>query len=273
MTRAVGGSYQVEQQSQTLLARSLGDLLNETFAIFGRHCWRLIGLAALVQAPITVLAYSMGDGRVAYGTEGILRILGSTLVYGAIVVAVTQHYVSRAVGIRECYGRAWRRIVSLTLISLILAFPIVLILELSLLLGAALALLIVPALILLVYWSISAQAVLVEGCKPLAALKRSFDLVRGSWWRVFGIGVVAMLVVVGLGLVLGTPFALVSGIVSPAEATRLGDTFQFLGTLIVSVSVPIVAPIVLTLLYFDLRVRKEGYNFPKLRQEMGIQTA
>ena len=137
-------------------------------------------------------------------------------------------------------------------------------------------LVVVPAiglLVLLGYWSLAAQAVIVEGYKPVGALKRSYELVKGNWWRVSWITGVILLVLIGLGLVLDAPFALASRLVASDDATVLSTVLRFLSVVTGATVVPPVAAIASTLLYYDLRVRKENYDFATLSGEMGKATA
>jgi hypothetical protein len=103
---------------------------------------------------------------------------------------------------------------------------------------------------LYVRWVLASAAFAVDRLDTLAAIRRSSQLVQGTWWRTFGI----LLLV---GLVVG----LVPGIVS----TALGGGFagspvspaSFLATTVVSqlVALPFVpiSPLLLTLLFLDLR--------------------
>ena len=94
----------------------------------------------------------------------------------------------------------------------------------------------------------------------MAALGRSRGLVQGSWWRVFGIGIVFVVV-----LILATFIASIPGLI-------LGMANDTLGGLLVTMGSVFVAPIGYvgaTLVYFDLRVRKEGYNVETLASEVG----
>ena len=258
------GVLSVERQSSTLPARSLGDVLNETFAVYVRHFRRFIALAAVIQVPITVIVQIIGPEVVGYGFGLALGFLGSTLVFGAVAFAVGQQYVTGQIIIGDCYSRVWWRIVSLTLLALILA--------LSIAAGVSLVFLVIPFIALIaymIYWSMAIPVVIVEASKPVEALKRSFNLVRGSWWRVFGITIVVTLVLVGLGLVIVLPFALAPRVDAPV----LGDVFGLLGSIGVAVAVPPLAAIASTLIYYDLRVRKESYDITTLSQEMGLAAA
>ena len=60
---------------------------------------------------------------------------------------------------------------------------------------------------------------------------------------------------------------------APEEATAMSKTVELLGSLLVAVVVPPVGFIAGTLIYYDLRVRKEDYDFATLSQEMGVASA
>jgi len=267
-TTTQGDLGEVERQARKLPARSLGDLLGETFAIYGTNFWRLIGLVAVVQVPVSLLALALPGNTAALVTAAILVMVASVCVFGATIFAVGQHYVSGEIRIGPCYTRVWWHVFSL--------LSLVVILTASMVLAAVLAVLVVPAIVLLVmlgYWSLAVQAVIIEGCKPVAALRRSYELVKGNWWRVSWITGVILLLLIGLGLLLGAPFALASRLVAPDDATVLSTVFQFLRSVTVATVVPSVAAIASTLLYYDLRVRKENYDFSTLSGEMGKATA
>ena len=261
----------VELRQRALPARSVGDLLNETFVIYGRHLWRFIALVAVVQVPVAVVAQLVGEGSVAYGFKGMLWLMSSAAVYGAVVFAVGQQYVSGDVGLRQCYRRVRWRLVSLTLLAVTLGLVVTVGAGMAILAVRVISLLALVGLVsVLVYWSVAVQSVVVEGYQPVGALKRSFGLVRGSWWRVLGLTVVVVLVAMGLGLLLQTPFAVASWVAAPESPNAFSNTLQFLGNVLVGVVVPPVAGIASTLIYYDLRVRKEQYNFATLSQEMGM---
>ena len=114
---------------------------------------------------------------------------------------------------------------------------------------------------------------MVEGHKPLEALRRSYALVKGSWWRIFGITLVLWLVVTGLGIVVAILFALIAALAGFEVTSALGTALRFLASLLVEVVVPPIVVIAGTLLYYDMRVRNEKYDLATLSREMGIASA
>ena len=87
-----------------------------------------------------------------------------------------------------------------------------------------------------------------------------------------GITLVFALVALGLVIIVSFPFAIAVGFaMGEAEETNLVSTIMgFFAATATSVLVPPVIFVAGTLVYFDLRVRKEGLNTDRLSQEMGV---
>lgn len=119
----------------------------------------------------------------------------------------------------------------------------------------------VPATVLAVYlytgFLLSVPAIMLEGAGAVASLGRSRRLVRGRWWPVFGIFLVANLVVGFVGLAVGGVFS-AFGAAFPTD--WYGWVLTGIGAILTSlVTEPIIALVTL-LLYADARVRKEGLD-------------
>ena len=121
---------------------------------------------------------------------------------------------------------------------------------------------------ILVRWTVAVPVLLAEGAGPIAALARSWQLTRGSWWRTLGILVVVLLiqyVASSLLSLFGLPVAVLVPFVP--EIVR--------GTIIVGTSTlgaAVVTPIwqlCFVLIYFDLRVRKEHLDLWQLADLAG----
>ncbi len=110
----------------------------------------------------------------------------------------------------------------------------------------------------LMIWFFAPHAIIIEGRNPISALGRSRELVYGSWWRVFGIGVVIVLIIIGLSVII-TLIALVLSSLSPI----LGS----IATIIMSTMLFPITYVAGTLVYIDMRVRKEGYNLDVMASE------
>ncbi|BAU82378.1 integral membrane protein [Streptomyces laurentii] len=120
-------------------------------------------------------------------------------------------------------------------------------------------------------FSLAPAAAVIENQGPMAALRRSAHLVRGSWWRIFGC--VAL-----IGLIVGVVGGMVQEFVSilamvPMTSLASGDhenmraSFSTLwGVMLTAGAVGLVVqillaplqPLVVSLLYIDQRIRKES---------------
>jgi len=263
--------------------RSLGEILNETFVIYGKHFWKLLGLSAIVHVPINLVGLVIGKDTWTIVILVIVAILATFMVYGATVVAVGQQYIYGKIKIASCYQRAWWRVFSLTQLAVVLAGALVLTAGLAFAAFEVRAqglelrsflLLSISGLLMgfLVYATVAVQAVLLEGYKFVGGIRRSTRLVNGSWRRVFGMSAVIGLVTVGLFMLVAVPFLIIGGIVLGPEPEGFGATvFSSVGGMVVSVVTSPVGFIATTLIYFDLRVRKEGYDMETLSNEMDLQ--
>jgi hypothetical protein len=119
-----------------------------------------------------------------------------------------------------------------------------------------------------VSFSLAAPVVVLEGYGPANALRRSWRLVRRSFWRIFGILLLTVLIVAVASAVLQVPFSIAASL-----AGGSGQLFGLMGTRTVTaviiaavgniVAGAVTRPIsagVTVLLYLDMRMRKEGLD-------------
>ena len=300
----------MEQQPTQTFRRNPFEILGECFSIYGRHFRKFILIAVIVQAPLAVLGFAISDslptaedlqrlqvtivgdpglalpesaepselpvplGReeitdLAFAMAGYLMVtlVLQSFLSGVISYAVGMQYAAGWVDVGRCYSRAWWRV--LTFVTLGLLF-----FGLIVLMTMGFALLIVPGIIitvLIIYWSADIPVVAIEGCKPIAALKRSFELVRGNWWRTFSTILLTILVVMGLTIVMSVLLAAPMALIGDEGLT--GTTARVASALTGMLSNAIIAPIAATagtLIYLDLRSRKEDYDLEALSEQMGI---
>ncbi|PZT70355.1 hypothetical protein DN402_33610 [Streptomyces sp. SW4] len=240
---------------------------------------------------------------VAYAVLMLLTLLVNSFL-SAVSPVVLEHAV---LGRRTTFGAVWRRAWARTpsvlgvmlLMYLLIAIPVVLFLllwiSLIVLLVASETLLMSPGLVfllalvflplvtwLLVSFSYAPAVAVLESAGPVTALKRSFRLVRGAWWRTFGILLLtwAMVAVAGwfaqIPLLFAAPqpapdaygpsdeppadlgefFTEVYGDALPGLWTYLVLTVVV--TLVIQMAATAFTQLVSALLYVDQRIRREG---------------
>ena len=127
--------------------------------------------------------------------------------------------------------------------------------------------LIVVGCFLTVKFAFTSSAVVLEGLGPVDAIKRSWSLSKGSFWRILGriwlIGIVTGLISTVLGAIVGAILG-----VSANAADSVGmlvAVSAFLGALLSAVVIPVQSSFY-TLMYLDERMRKENLA-PMIAQE------
>jgi len=124
----------------------------------------------------------------------------------------------------------------------------------------------IAALVGIIYFavkvSLAAPAVVLERVGPVAALKRSWSLSSGQWWRIFGISLLVQLMVGVISNIVQTPGAIL--LVSTTDDAGNPNIWALIGIQLISVVVSaLTAPFsagVTALLYLDQRIRKEALD-------------
>ncbi|WP_344528365.1 glycerophosphoryl diester phosphodiesterase membrane domain-containing protein, partial [Streptomyces rectiviolaceus] len=249
-------------------------------------------------ATVGELTRALGDTLLSSGVILLITLLG-TIVATALLTMVT----SRAVlGKSVTTAEAWQdakpqlpRLIGLTLLLPLIGMavvaagtlPGVLIavagggdagISLAVLGGFAAG---VVAVWLLVRFSLASPALMLEKQGVKKSMTRSVKLVRGSWWRVFGIQLLAAIIANVVASIIVIPFALIAGAVSGDGVTGfldsgtgdLGWTFLIVsgvGSVIGSMlTFPITAGVTV-LLYIDQRIRREALDL-ELARAAGLQ--
>jgi hypothetical protein len=221
----------------------------------------------------------------------LIQALAVTVVSGLLIVAVSNAVLGRKTAPGQLWARTKSRVPSLIALALflilfnlvvtaLLAAPGVVLLVADQILAGVLALVAGLLIGLVVYlglgyalWSLAAPAMLLEDLSVGAALRRSWRLVRPSFWRVLGIMLLTTLLVGVLSGVLTVPFTLLStlvGLLQDEPYGSFGLTLLQLGVgqvgsiLAGAVLYPLTAAVT-ALLYIDLRMRQEGLDVELMR--------
>jgi tetratricopeptide (TPR) repeat protein len=251
---------------------TLGGVLRETYRIYRRNFLRLLAIVAIVQVSMAILVYvlmaqfTITQEKIGSVTSfipmGIIilaySILAVPLMVGALIHAVSEQYLRQTIDIGQAYRFAWGRLGALIGAMILVALVILGIPITLTFIGSTLRvgpIFMVAGFCILIYflirWAFIWQAALLENIGPIAALSRSSALVKNNWWRVLGIMLVLFIITTVTSAILG---------IIPVLGNTMGGIL----------STPIVT-IGSTLLYYDLRVRKEGYSSESLEGELNIE--
>ena len=130
---------------------------------------------------------------------------------------------------------------------------------------AGLVVCLVGALVPMALFLVTTPVVMVEGARPIQAMARSVVLVRPRFWPVMAIGIGSGLVAAFLGNVLATPFS----VAALAVGYRWGWILAAIGAIVPALLTTPFVSILATLVYFDLRIRNEGFDLQMIAAELG----
>lgn len=232
--------------------RDLGALLSDGFGLYLREfrTFVLIALAVVVPVELIVSGVGLGQFTAAYDPspppeEMVLPLVARTFVVGPLLTAMCIYVLLDVAG----GGRPRARAAIQRGLDVFGALLVVMLLV-ALAFAAGLLVFIVGAIVVAVYLAFVMQAAVIDRQRGPDALRRSFELVRGSWWRVAAIVLLAYVVTNGAAALVALPFA--SAAKSSGEAV-FGMAGATLGTVLFA---PLFA-LIITLLYFDQRTRRD----------------
>jgi hypothetical protein len=254
---------------------NLGETLDASIKIAGSR-WRTLAtvmlvialpiqLANIITIKLTTDVYEIGtsfsstsDTATTYGDEGsyiagqtamiAMTFLGYLLGTVACYRVIVEAYLGRETSAREALGYAGSRLGATLLLAILLAVGVV----------AGFIAFIVPGIWLWIAWSVAYPVLFVEGTGGAGALRRSLKLVQSRWW--------ATAARMGVAYILAGVVALAAGVLFLAPTEIIADTsfgaliLEHVANLAALVATTPFVAAVTTLVYFDLRVRKEGFD-------------
>ncbi|WP_432024567.1 hypothetical protein [Streptomyces parvus] len=219
----------------------------------------------------------------------LLSMIATLFTASVVTVIISRSVLGRPTTLADSWAEARPRVLPLLGLTMLVAVIMAAIMAVGigpgLLLGseagAALAFLGFAAACVVMLWlnvsfALAAPALMLERQSIVAALRRSAKLVRGAWWRTFGILALTYLLTFLLTFLVSIPFTAIAVI---ADGTEVSDFFgatapsvgwPFLivtgiGEVIVSTLIyPFVAG-VMALLYMDQRIRREALDLDLAR--------
>lgn len=232
-------------------SRGIGDLLGDALRIYLRNFGTVFAIGLAVVLPVQLIVSGIGLEELTSGyrssddtAELLIPTIVSYLVVAPLIAAATIHLLrGLAEGTRRHAGssiQAGLDVFAPVFLAVVLAG-----------LGTAigLVLLILPGIYVAVRWFFVAQAVVIDEARSTEALRASWRLTDGYWFRTFGVIVLANLVA----------FVPASLLVLPLQAVAESADRQAIALagmiLTESLTAPFVA-LVSTLLFFDIRTRR-----------------
>lgn len=214
--------------------------------------------------------FGMGIAGILFSIVfGIVSLVLRCIAMGALVYSVSGAYVGKDIEWRQSYKGVRSQFLPLVGIGFLS----------WLMVTAGCYMLVIPGVILGVFLSLVIPVMIIENKRVGDTIRRSFELVSYKFWKVFLCGFISFLIIGIASGIASLPFfiyGMIKGMqhTSPAppsipffvEVLQLALA-NFIGLL--------TAPfwmIVFTLLYYDLRIRKEGFDLEMMAKGLGYHT-
>jgi len=218
----------------------IGDVLSEAWGLYKRFFGQFFLTALIVFVVLDLLAAvvdrASGDNtgvNLFWALLGaLISVVGYFWVQAALIETardVRDGRADRSIG--ETYVAVRPRLPSAILAGILAAIGI----------GIGFLLLIIPGLFLLTIWSMVIPVVVIEGRRAGEAFSRSWEVVRGNWWSVFGLIIVTFLLVAIVSIIVRLIFSPLPNFIEVWFGSLLAD----------SLTVPFAAA-ALTTAYFKL---------------------
>ena len=256
---------------------TVGGILDQTFRLYRANFLRYVTIVALIQVPLGLLTLAfqttwvnnLAAGRGAdsafeaakvlgfllgFGLTFLVAIIAQQFVNAALVKSISESYLGGDVSVLGAYRFLAPKAGWLILAALIIAFGT----------GIGLMLCIVPGIFFSLYFVLTTQGIVTEDLNVIDGMKRSASLVSGNLGKVFLVLLVVFLLNVALG-------AIDMGIM--AVVGRLVDVQKhYLAIQLMSQGLPLLQQVLMApihaaatiLIYYDLRIRKEGFDLEML---------
>lgn len=257
---------------------TLGEVLDRTFKLYKSNFWLFAGITAmplLVSLVINIGAAGMGinqknlAGSIAASPGMLFSVIGGGLLFlviylfllgaaqAATVFAVSDLYLGRTPSLRESYRRVGGK--ALRVISILIIA--------GLMVGFGFLLLVIPGIILLCRTALAVPASMLEDSKSIRSIERSMNLTKGFSGQIFIIFLMVWVLSWVVAMIFDAPF---SYFATAQHATSFGIlTLQYLSSFIAQVLIGPIGTIAFSLMYYNLRVRKEAFDIQHLMASLG----
>jgi hypothetical protein len=257
----------------TIEPMSMGEIFSRAISLFFSRFGIFMAIEAIVIAPGLIFQLSMPTTALRSGAFLLLlpMILLGPIGSAAMLRVITQEYLGQRVSLGDAFSFAFSRFLPLLGTSILAGLGIVL--------GTMACC--IPGIYLGIIWAFVSQVVVMENLAGPEALGRSKNLVEGYFWNVFGVlfvvglcvGVTSFMISMSIAL------ALPHQVIIPNPANPFVPEVQltnYLNYAIHQVAASIMngigqtfTAICATLLYFDLRNRKEAFDMSHIVAWMG----
>jgi hypothetical protein len=248
---------------------NIGELLDRIFFLYRKNFIVLVGIVAIPQlfllvfhlAEISMIASSSLRSTIYWTVLEILFYLATVPVsQAATMIAVSEIHLGREATIGKSFLGSKECVYKIIVIMILSGLGVIL----------GLLLLIVPGIILGLAWSMAVPIAVIEKMRPVAAMSRSVRLTKDSRFRIFVITIiVAVFVYIG-SIIFQIPVAIfeIPALLQRRSIPAWVSVLSVVGSFFSSSLVLPIGTVATALIYYDLRVRKEGFDLQFMMSSM-----
>lgn len=242
------------------------EIVDQTFRLYRSNFGLFFGIAAVPYIPLYLAVANMTPGpRGQIGAGFIIGLVSVFLILpiaglasAALTKAVSDRYMGEDATLAKSYVFVAKRIVPMLLTGIIAGIFVM----------AGFFLLVIPGIVFAFWVAFLVEVMVIEGWFYVNAIKRGKFLVgEGVWAEVLVLGIITWVLSMLISAAIGAVMGLWLTVLGPdSMAGRLvSGLFQGVAQA-VTMPIGLVAGI---LLYYDSRIRKEGFDLEVLAKEMG----
>ncbi len=238
-----------------LRPRSATEIIDASFQLLRRHYTPLVAIAVVALLPYIILVAVTGSAAPESASAVLVFIaqwLCAALAEAAVILGVSDAYIDGNVDIQRALANTAGRLPTIILAGILRGIAI----------AVGLIALLFPGIYVMLRTFAIIPVVVLEERPAGESFRRSWDLAKGEVWKILGTMLLAWLIFMVLYMLLVFTVGVVAGLV--------GSVNERMTSVVVAVLLALVYPItgvVTTLLYYDIRVRREGYDLELMARE------
>lgn len=245
--------------------RSTSEIVDAAFQLLRHDYLQYVMLMALAYMPWVIIATVLGLNEAAAATNPaafivsyLVALLWYVLVDAVLVIAASEAYLGRDVNVAAAFRTAFGRLGAVLWAGIIKSLAV----------GVGLLLLLVPGLYFLAKYFAIPATIVIEGRSGSGGLARSADLSDGLKGHILKTLVLVWIIYIVLAVVATLVAAGLAGALLSSSPSLGAVVLQLVSAAFTILAYPVIS-VTQTLLYYDARIRKEGYDLELMQQNLG----
>jgi hypothetical protein len=259
---------------------SLGEVLDKTFTLYRENFLLFAGIAAIPQLLLLIFKFGylvivnthvltpakptdvFGSGAAIGGLiiggliGGIATLIIFALTQAATVSAVSEIYLGRTTTVRDSYSRAKSYIFTVIAVSIMVGLASM----------VGFLFFIIPGIYLACRLYLSVPAAIVEQQSATGSMERSMALTKDFAWQIFLLLALVFFLAYAVTMLFSFPtiFFTIAAAMQKHQPSVAVQVYSYIAEFLAGVIVGPVGTIAASLMYYNLRVRKEGFDIQHL---------